>query len=258
MKGVLSLALKEQDIVFTGKDTSGNTIIQMPITRAANVEDLTSTCLPLAGGTMTGAINFNGIGTVMGSADTSSIQVYGGTAWDAGSMIGVYGKSHASRAGWIYFSTHDGTNTNVLIGKPNGTLTWGGKSVVRSVNGVAADVSGDVTIGGSSAYQIPFASCTTANNKYEKSATITNGASFSLVAGALVAVKFTNGISDGRISTLNVNSTGAKTVRTITGGTTILNHDYRSEGNTYVFVYDGTNWNVVTMLAYRYSEDEGD
>ena len=33
------MALKEQDIVFTGKDAAGNTIIQMPITRAANVED---------------------------------------------------------------------------------------------------------------------------------------------------------------------------------------------------------------------------
>ncbi len=254
------MALKEQDIVFTGKDTSGNTIIQMPITRAANVEDLTSTCLPLAGGTMTGAINFNGNGSVMGSADSSSVQMYGSSAWNAGSMIGVYGKSHANRPGWLYLSAHDGTDTGnkTLIGKPDGTLTWSGKNVVRSVNGVAADASGDVTIGGSSAYQIPFASCTTANNKYEKSATITNGASFSLVAGALVAVKFTNGISDGRISTLNVNSTGAKTVRTITGGTTILNHDYRSEGSTYVFVYDGTNWNVVTMLAYRYSEDDGD
>lgn len=33
------MAIKEQDIVFTDKDADGNTIIQMPITRAANVED---------------------------------------------------------------------------------------------------------------------------------------------------------------------------------------------------------------------------
>lgn len=33
------MALKEQDIVFTGQDANGNTVIQMPITRAANVED---------------------------------------------------------------------------------------------------------------------------------------------------------------------------------------------------------------------------
>ena len=34
------MALKEQDIVFTTKDESGNTIIQMPITRLENVEGL--------------------------------------------------------------------------------------------------------------------------------------------------------------------------------------------------------------------------
>ena len=32
------MALKEQDIVFTTKDESGNTIIQMPITRVENIE----------------------------------------------------------------------------------------------------------------------------------------------------------------------------------------------------------------------------
>ena len=74
------MALKEQDIVFTGKDSSGNTILQMPITRAANVEDLTSTCLPLIGGNVTG------------------------------------------------------------------NLTVQSKNVVRSVNGVEANTSGDVTI----------------------------------------------------------------------------------------------------------------
>lgn len=54
------MALKEQDIVFTGQDTSGNTVIQMPITRAANVEDLTTTCLPLTGGSVTGNLTVQG------------------------------------------------------------------------------------------------------------------------------------------------------------------------------------------------------
>ena len=37
------MALKEQDIVFTGKDADGNTIIQMPITRIENVEGAVKT-----------------------------------------------------------------------------------------------------------------------------------------------------------------------------------------------------------------------
>ena len=48
------MTLKEQDVVLTTKDADGNTIIQMPITRAANVEDLTNTCLPLGGGDVSG------------------------------------------------------------------------------------------------------------------------------------------------------------------------------------------------------------
>lgn len=36
------MAIKEQDIVFTTKDESGNTIIQMPITRAENIENIMS------------------------------------------------------------------------------------------------------------------------------------------------------------------------------------------------------------------------
>ena len=223
------MALKEQDIVFTGKDSSGNTIIQMPITRAANVEDLTSTCLPLAGGTMTGEIvassgyfarqgvdtgaliarggtdstsanialygknhtsnkgwfslqandgtnnkyligkpdgallwggnnvltdKLSGAKSIVNTSESGSLQIYGGTAYETGSLIGLYGKSHASRPGWLYLSAHDGTNSHVLIGKPDGTLTWGGKSLVGGVPAVSgASVSVNATPTDGTAYQ---------------------------------------------------------------------------------------------------------
>ena len=66
------MALKEQDIVFTGKDTSGNTIIHMPITRAANVEDLTATCLPLSGGNVSGNLTVQGKNVVRSVNGTSA------------------------------------------------------------------------------------------------------------------------------------------------------------------------------------------
>lgn len=68
------MALKEQDIVFHTKDSNGNTVLQLPITRVENVEGAIKTvngnrpdsngnispsqtgCLPLAGGNMTGTI----------------------------------------------------------------------------------------------------------------------------------------------------------------------------------------------------------
>lgn len=55
------MAIKEQDIVFTTHDESGNTIIQMPITRAGNIEDVMSI---QQGGT--GADNVAGARTNLG------------------------------------------------------------------------------------------------------------------------------------------------------------------------------------------------
>lgn len=63
------MALKEQDIVFTGKDASGNTVIQMPITRAKNVEDLIELVYP--------------VGSIyMSAAATNPATLFGGT-WEA-------------------------------------------------------------------------------------------------------------------------------------------------------------------------------
>lgn len=63
------MALKEQDIVFTDKDANGNTIIQMPITRAKNVEDLIELVYP--------------VGSIyMSAVATSPAILFGGT-WEA-------------------------------------------------------------------------------------------------------------------------------------------------------------------------------
>ncbi len=57
------MALKEQDIVFTTTDESGNTVIQMPITRAGNIEDVMS-----VGQGGTGAETASGARTNLGLA----------------------------------------------------------------------------------------------------------------------------------------------------------------------------------------------
>lgn len=48
--------------------------------------------------------------------------------------------------GSILLIAEDQTNTSKLIGLPDGKLTWGDKNLVRSVNGVNADASGNVTL----------------------------------------------------------------------------------------------------------------
>lgn len=208
------MALKEQDIVFTGKDSSGNTILQMPITRAANVEDLTSTCLALSGGNLTGNLTVQSKNVVR--------SVNGSTADATG-------------------------NVTLSITHP-----------VTSVNGKTGAVT--ITEGGTSAYQIPFATCSTAKSTAAKVATITNGASFSLVAGAIVAVKYSNNPSNTtQVGTLNVNSTGAKTIKEMQIWYGQESHNasmgaYHTNG-VYLYIYDGTYWNEFVRM-YRES-DEG-
>ena len=48
--------------------------------------------------------------------------------------------------GSILLIAEDQTNTSKLVGLPDGTLTWGDKSIVRSVNGVNADANGNVVL----------------------------------------------------------------------------------------------------------------
>ena len=264
-------APKNLDVGVTSVNgQTGDVTVDVGVTSInGNVGDITpeqTGCLPLSGGTMTGDIKFSGSRNIIGTADTGSTQIYGGTAWNKGSMLGVYGNTHTSRPGWLYFSSHDGTNGKVLIGKPDGTFTWDGKNVVRSVNGTAADASGNVTIsvsgGGTSAYKIPYATCSTASKTGAKVATITNSVSLSLVAGAMVIVKFTNAPST--FTTLNVNSTGAKTAKvsalSLNVGNSNCSMSISHANGVYVFVYDGSNWNFVTPYgSYSYTyEDSGD
>lgn len=86
-----------------------------------------------------------------------------------------------------------------------------------------------------------YATCSTAATTAAKVATLSNG-TLTLSAGATVSVKFTyaNNVST---PTLNVASTGAKTIRL--NNAAITNSAYYWPANaTITFVYDGTYWNV--------------
>lgn len=76
--------------------------------------------------------------------------------------------------------------------------------------------------------------------------TATVDSSFVLQAGATVAIKFSNAAmsSPGYTRTLNVNSTGAKSI--LLEGNTTFKYNPWNSGDVMVFVYDGTNWQLVT------------
>lgn len=80
-------------------------------------------------------------------------------------------------------------------------------------NGVLSASGGSAAV---SAYKIPYATCSTATSTAAKVATITNGVSFSLVAGACCYIVFSKAITPKNSTlkwTVNINSTGAKYYR---------------------------------------------
>ena len=81
-------------------------------------------------------------------------------------------------------------------------------------DGVLSSSGGSAAV---SAYKIPYATCSTAASTAAKVATITNGVSFSLVAGACCYIVFLKAITPKNSNlkwTVNINSTGAKYYRT--------------------------------------------
>lgn len=90
-----------------------------------------------------------------------------------------------------------------------------------------------------------YATCATAAATVAKVATCSG---FTLTTGAVVAVKFTYA-NTAASPTLNVNSTGAKSIAAY--GTTALPINAWAAGATVVFVYDGSQWIINTALASR-------
>jgi hypothetical protein len=94
--------------------------------------------------------------------------------------------------------------------------------------------------------------CSTAAGTTAKVVTCPDFTSSDLVEGAIIFVNFDNTNSGAVASlTLNVNSTGAKSIKQIlnTSVSTLTSAGQIIANQTYMFVYDGTNW--VTKLNYN-------
>lgn len=103
--------------------------------------------LPLTGGNMTGAITLNNGESLKMSSDAQLLRIMGGADTFTGGGFLAMGKDNSQFPGYFYCraSTSETENRD-LIGKPDGTLTWGGLNIVRCVNGVYAEQDGNVII----------------------------------------------------------------------------------------------------------------
>ena len=91
--------------------------------------------LPLAGGTLSGYLQFSALEGRIQSNRTDYdglVSIYGGGGYSAGAYLQAYGKSHATHPGYFRFFARDDTNgVKELQGRPDGTLQWGGKNIER-------------------------------------------------------------------------------------------------------------------------------
>lgn len=120
-----------------------------------------------------------------------------------------------------------------------------------------ANVINSLKLGdGTYVFTTPYATCDTPADEVAKVATITPGSNFSLETGARVAVKFTYAHQSSTAPTLNVNSTGAKSIYFKNAALAVSN--YWSAEQIVDFIYDGTNWvcsAVVTDTNTHYASN---
>lgn len=167
-------------------------------------------------------------------------------------LIGVGGVLPAANGG-----TGATALTSVTVGKAN-TLTTArniiaslGSSVASSFDGSAAVTVGTqgtlpINKGGTgttTATPMFYGTCSTAAGTVAKAVTCSG---FVLTTGAQITVKFSN-TSTAKAPTLNVNSTGAKTIQY--QGYSLVSGALRANG-FYHFVYDGSYWQVVGPLVW--------
>lgn len=86
--------------------------------------------LSTAGGTMTGDIELSDTKQLKNTVDNGYLRFQGGTGDGNGARVVLSGKDRNSNNGDFEIVANDGTNSKTLLGKPDGTLTWDGKTVI--------------------------------------------------------------------------------------------------------------------------------
>ena len=78
--------------------------------------------------------------------NTSYLRLSGGKIFDKGANLQLCGGAYIENAGQFLLNAADSTKTSTLLGSPSGLLKWKNKNIVRSVNNIAADENGNVSI----------------------------------------------------------------------------------------------------------------
>lgn len=80
------------------------------------------------------------------NSNTSYLRLAGGDTFNKSATLQLYGGIHTTNAGQFLLNATDSTHSAVLSGSPSGILKWNNKNIVRSINNVAADENGNISI----------------------------------------------------------------------------------------------------------------
>ena len=98
----------------------------------ATVRATADAALPKSGGAMTGNISVPSNFNMSATSNDGRIAFFGGAGYSYGSVLELSAGGREGASGQFMLSARDGQGaTKSLIGKPDGTLTWGGKEVER-------------------------------------------------------------------------------------------------------------------------------
>ena len=112
---------------------TGNAATATNATNDGNGNPIASTYLPLAGGTMTGSIQYVDNGKVFAIGKPAAGNVDLGWNWDKrdGAGLGLRSTDYSSPGEFMLFA-RDANNTCSLTGKPGGSLTWNNKEIATT------------------------------------------------------------------------------------------------------------------------------
>mgnify|MGYP004661970157 CR=1 FL=1 len=118
----------------------------------SNWQKVAYTATTLAGYGITDGIskdvtNSIGVQEVMKrNIDTEFLSILGGTEYNKGAIIRLYGGEASANAGVFTLRASNSSNSATFAGTPSGVLSWNNKNIVRSVNNIDALNNGNVTI----------------------------------------------------------------------------------------------------------------
>lgn len=109
--------------------------------------------LPISGGTLTGNLLFSGSDPIICNESGQRgkrIRLYSGAGgnYSGGASINLYQSNHTSSPGVFTVAAHNGENSAVLTGYPDGKLTWKGGNIYHTGNKPTAVDVGALPISG--------------------------------------------------------------------------------------------------------------